>query len=209
MKKGQETKIIDATLKLALTEGWSAISLSQIAAAAKIPLAEIYDDLPSKIAVLAAYGRRIDLDMLEASKDVDPDDTARDRLFDVIMNRFDAMAEDKRSLQVIFKDLRRLPFEMLAMRQSILQSLRWMLEAAHLDAGGLRGAVRQRGLAMIYSEVFSTWLDDEDPGLSKTMALLDRRLRRVEGIIQRLQSTATDFDRMRERASAGDQPTFH
>lgn len=210
MKKGLEKKIIGAAFKLAVDEGWAEISLSQIAKSAKVPLADVYHALPSKAAVLEAYAKQIDLKMLEASEDVDTDDSARDRLFDVIMNRFDAMADDREALQIIQRDLRRQPLEVFAMRNGILQSLRWMLEAAHLDAGGLRGAVRQRGLAVIYADVFATWLKDDDPGLAKTMALLDRRLRRVEDLLQRFQSTASSFtEKSPAESSDTEQPTLH
>lgn len=210
MKKGLEKKIVDAALKLAVSDGWAQISLSQIAAKAKAPLADIYQSLPSKAAILEAYSRQIDLRMLEACDDVDTEDSARDRLFDVIMNRFDAMAGDKEALHAIQKDLRRQPFEILAMRDGILQSLRWMLEAAHLDAGGLRGALRQRGLAVIYADVFNIWLKDDDPGLAKTMAHLDRRLRRVEDLLRRFQSTTSDFSKPGQTDPLSEtQPTLH
>ena len=210
MKKGLEKKIVDAAFKLAVSEGWAQTSLSQIAAQAKIPLAEVYQAFPSKASILEAYARQIDLKMLEASEDVDAEDSARDRLFDVIMNRFDAMADDKEGLRAIERDLRRQPLEVLAMRDAILQSLRWILEAAHLDAGGLRGALRQRGLALIYADVFATWLKDDDPGLAKTMALLDRRLRRVEDMLRRFQSTASSFSTPAEDDPlSAAQPTLH
>ncbi len=211
MKKGTEKKIIAATFDLALSRGWSSVSLSEIARRAKVPLSEIYEALPSKTAILGAYSRQVDLKMLDASSDVDAEDTARDRLFDVIMNRFDAMADDRQALQAIYRDLRRRPLEIWALQESGLQSLRWMLEAAHLDAGGLRGAVRQRVLGALYTDVFATWLKDDDPGLPKTMALLDRRLRRIEDILRRLQSTAKEFS-TRGRTNLDpedDQPTVH
>ncbi len=195
MKKDLDAKIIEAAFALAAKNGWSNTTLSHIAAEAEVPMADVYLSMPTKSAILAAYGQQIDLKMLEASDDVDEDDPARDRLFDVIMNRFDAMADDRDALRVISQDVRYRPFELLALRDSMLQSLRWILEAAGLDAGGARGAVRQRGLALIYADVFATWLKDDDPGLAKTMALLDRRLRRVEDLIRRLQSSRDRFTR--------------
>lgn len=209
MKKGLETKIINATFKMTIDTGWTDLTLSKIAAEAEIPLADVYQTLPSKMAILQAYSKSIDLKMLDASDDVDDDDTARDRLFDVVMNRFDAMAPDRMALQTIFRDLRSRPLDMLALRSSIFESLRWMLEAAHLDGGGVRGALRQRGLAVIYSDVFATWLKDDDPGLAKTMALLDRRLRRVEGLLRRIQSTAADLRGRGSPTPSDDIPTMH
>ena len=210
METDLEAKIIKAAFKLATEDGWSNTTLSQIAAKADVPMADVYLSMPTKSSILAAYSRQIDLKMLDASDDVDEEDSARDRLFDVIMNRFDAMAEDRDALRVISQDVRYRPFEMLALRDSILHSLRWILEAAGLDAGGARGAVRQRGLALIYADVFATWLKDDDPGLAKTMAQLDRRLRRVEDLIRRLQSSRERFSRPdRESDPENDIRTVH
>ena len=55
-----------------------------------------------------------------------------------------------------------------------------MLEAAGIGTDGPAGAIRVAGLGMAYASVFRTWLEDDDPGLAKTMAALDRRLRRGE-----------------------------
>ena len=62
----------------------------------------------------------------------------------------------------------------------LLVSQRWMLEAAGVGTGGLEGGFRIAGLATVYASVFRTWLADDDPGHARTMAALDRRLRRGE-----------------------------
>ena len=55
------------------------------------------------------------------------------------------------------------------------------------------------GLGLTYASVFRTWLEDDDPGLARTMAALDRRLRRgertlggIEGVAAALNRFATD-----------------
>ena len=55
-----------------------------------------------------------------------------------------------------------------------------MLRAADVSAEGLEGQLRATGLGAVYGSVFRTWLKDDDPGLARTMAALDRRLRRGE-----------------------------
>jgi hypothetical protein len=47
--------------------------------------------------------------------------------------------------------------------------------------------VKVAGLASVYASVFRTWLDDDDPGLARTMAALDRRLRRGERTFARIE----------------------
>ena len=53
-----------------------------------------------------------------------------------------------------------------------------MLTAAGIDAAGPRGAIRAQGLAMLFASVLRTWVDDEDEGLARTLAALDRALAR-------------------------------
>jgi hypothetical protein len=53
-----------------------------------------------------------------------------------------------------------------------------MLTAADIDAAGPKGMVRAQGLALLYASVLRTWTHDDDPGLARTMAALDRALGR-------------------------------
>jgi hypothetical protein len=60
-------------------------------------------------------------------------------------------------------------------------SMRFMLEAAGIDVeGGAAGTIKLQGLAFAWARIVGVWLDDDDPGLSKTMAELDRELTRGE-----------------------------
>ena len=58
-----------------------------------------------------------------------------------------------------------------------------MLEAAGVSSSGLFGALRVKGLAMIYAEAYRVWLGDDSKDMAKTMATLDRALGRVERLI--------------------------
>ena len=53
-----------------------------------------------------------------------------------------------------------------------------MLTAADIGAAGPKGMVRAQGLALLFASVLRTWVDDDDPGLARTMAALDRALAR-------------------------------
>src|SRR5436305_1993893 len=55
-----------------------------------------------------------------------------------------------------------------------------MLTAADIDAFGTRGMVRAQGMAVIYARTLRVWLDDDDPGLARTLAELDRNLARAQ-----------------------------
>ena len=179
-------KIIDAALRLAATEGWRGLSLDKIARQAGVSLTEFRKDFSSKSDILAAYTRLIDDAVLAKANPADTDLAMRDRLFDVLMTRFELMQPYKAGLARIRDDLRFHPGESLPQLGVAARSLYWMLAAAGIDAEGSRGALRIPGLMALYGRVFEIWLDDDDPGLARTMAALDGRLRRGERFLQRV-----------------------
>lgn len=176
-------KIVAAALRLAGTRGWRELSLGEIAGEAGIPLAELRREFQSKGQMLAAFSRAVDQAVLE--KFATPSaDAARDRLFDVLLTRFEVMQPYKPALRRIRADLGRGFGEALAQLRPALKSQYWMLAAAGINGEGGRGLLRVQGLLAIYARVFPVWLDDDDPGLARTMAALDRRLRRGEAVLQ-------------------------
>ncbi|MFN4354727.1 TetR family transcriptional regulator [Parvibaculum sp.] len=185
-KSDPEEKIINAAMKLAAAQGWRDLTLADIAKAAKLKLSEMPAHFPSRTAILAAYGRRIDARVLDEASAEDMDsESARDRLFDVLMMRFDAMAPEKKALKRIAEDMKREPLSSAVLARPMLQSMSWMLEAAGIDSSGFAGALRARGLALIWASAFNTWLEDDDDQ-SKTMAVLDRRLADATMLIERV-----------------------
>jgi AcrR family transcriptional regulator len=179
-------KIVDAALRLATSEGWSGLGLDRIAAAAGLGLNDLRGAFASKSQILVAYTRAVDDAVLAKVSPADAGVAARDRLFDVLMTRFELMQPHKAGLRRIAADLRAHPGEGLAQLGVAARSLYWMLAAAGIDAEGARGAWRIPGLMAVYARVFDIWLDDDDPGLARTMAALDSRLRRGERVIQRM-----------------------
>jgi ubiquinone biosynthesis protein COQ9 len=179
-------KIIEAALRLAGERGWGALSFDEIAGAAGYNLAEFRQEFQSKSQILSAFTREIDDAVLAKVGRPEQGTAARDRLFDVLMTRFEVMAPYKPALRRIMSDLRYRPGESLVQAGVAGRSIYWMLAAAGLDADGPRGAVRVPGVMGIYAHAFDTWLEDDDPGMARTMAALDSRLRRGESIARRV-----------------------
>lgn len=185
-------RVVAAAMRLAAARPWHRVSLLEIARAAGVGLDELRQRLPDRAAVLEAFSRMIDADVLAKKSSgvaaTDADETPRDRLFDVLMSRFDSLQPYRAALRSILDDARqgraRLP-----MRQS-LASQRAMLEAAGITVEGPGGAARVAGLAGVYARVVPIWLDDDDPGLAHTMAALDRRLREGERCLTAIEDVA-------------------
>jgi AcrR family transcriptional regulator len=173
-------RLVNAALHLVAQHGWRRLSMAAIAAEAGLPILTLYRIFPSKQAILCAFSRRIDETVLAAPLDVDPDERPRDRVFDLLMRRFDALRPHRDALEVLGRELLTDPVAALALGAALLRSIVWMLEAAGIAADGLRGAVAVKLTARAYATTVRVWLRDDTPDLAPTMAALDRRLRGIE-----------------------------
>ena len=176
--------LIDTALRLAAEQGWARLSYGEIAAEAKVPLSKAYPVFSSKAAILAGFSAMIDAKVLDELEE-DEEGDARDRIFDVLMNRFEALQPYRLGLGNILLDLSRDPCAAACAATGLRRSMALMLEAAGLSSSGLKGLLRVKGLAAIYLATLRVWLRDDSLDMAKTMAALDGYLRRVEGLLRR------------------------
>lgn len=172
--------IIDAALALAAERGWRGLALADIAQRAHMPLSELVENFSSKTAILAAYMRRVDQRMLDGGTDAE--DGPRDRLFDIIMRRFDAMANDRRALGIILRQSADDPWALLCGGRRFVKSMALTLETAGISSSGLGGLLRIKGLSTVYLYAFKIFLDDDSADHARTMAALDKALHRAEDL---------------------------
>jgi AcrR family transcriptional regulator len=169
-----------ALLRMVAAGGWRNLSYAEIAKDAGLSMAAAYQAYPSKGAILTGIGRDTDA-RLFASLEEDPlDGSAKDRLFDLLMRRFDVLNEHREAYAALAWELPRTPLEASCLLFQLRRSLANMLEVAGLSASGLRGALRIEGLGAIYAAALRVFLKDDTADLSKTMAELDKRLGQVE-----------------------------
>jgi AcrR family transcriptional regulator len=182
----RRTRIIRAAFRLAESKGWRGLSLLEIAGEAKVSLADIHRDFSSKSGILRAFASEIDEAVLRQAEP-DAEEPARDRLFEVLMTRFELLAPYRTALARIYQDFRLAPAEASRFTGLVLQSQYWMLNAAGIQMGPPYGPIRVPGLAAVYARVVPIWLQDDDAGLARTMAALDRELRRGERWLRRIE----------------------
>ncbi len=185
-------RIIDATMELAAERDWHDFGLTDVAARAEVTLAELRDAFPSKGAVLAGFSRRIDKIVLDGTTADLDEESGRERLFDVLMRRLDAMAPYRMGLESVSEWVRGDALAAAALNGVALNSMRYMLAAAGIKAEGRTGALKLQGVVFAWARVLDVWFLDTEPGLARTMAALDRELRRGETLSARVD----DLDRL-------------
>jgi AcrR family transcriptional regulator len=197
-------RIVQALMRLASDRPWSDIEVGDIAEEAGVSLAEFRDHFPSKGAVLAGFSRMIDKQVLEGSSEDLAGEPARERLFDVMMRRFDALLPYRPALRRIAYAVRMDPLALAALNRVALNSQRFMLAAAGIATEGPLGLIKLQGAALVFGNAMETWFEDDDPALAKTMARLDRELRRGDRVMER----AEDFRRLTAPLRALAQAAF-
>ena len=185
VETGRADTALDAFLALVAEKGFAEVTLRDVAAAADVGLADLYKRHPDKVSLVSAFLARTDDSVLAGTpRQVDPEETPRDRLFDVMMRRYDVLKPHREALRAIRRAATRDPLLALALGPPVRRSMAAMLEAASLSSEGFSGAVRQNGLLAIDYAVGQVFERDETMDLSKTMAALDGRLKTAERWVQ-------------------------
>ncbi len=204
-----KTAIIKALMELAASQPWPEISLPMIAEKADVSLADLRDHFPSKGSILGGFARMIDRQVLEGTGTDMQDEPMRDRLLDVMLRRFDALSPWRAAIANIQQHMRRDPLSLLALNQVALNSWRYMLAAAHIDTEDKLGTMRIQGAALVFARALDTWLTEEGTDLTKTMAVLDKELKRGEMFMGRMadvqRMTAPLHDFLHKISERGEQ----
>jgi AcrR family transcriptional regulator len=174
-------RIVDAALRLAATRGWRRLSLAEIAGAAGLGTVDVYRLFRSKTAILQAFHRRIDEAVLAGVEPApEAGERPRDLVFEALMRRFDALAPHKDAITAMAREAPSDPMTALCMAPGLLNAMAWTLESCGIPADGWSGRIRVKLLLGIYLSVLRVWLADDSPDLSRTMSVLDQRLRLAE-----------------------------
>lgn len=174
----ERDRIVAAFMALLAEKPFEQIDLSEIAARAGVSLGAMRGEFRSKLCICAAHVKAIDRAVLDGGEGDMAEEPPRERLFDVLMRRLEALAPYRAAVRSLLRSISRNPGLALAANGLAVRSQQWMLTAADIDAAGPRGLVRAQGLALLYARVLRVWIHDQDPGLARTLAALDRELAR-------------------------------
>jgi len=172
-----------AALSLAAEGKWREVTLQKLANAANRPVSDFYGATVGEAVdcVEEAFDRAIadNIDQLSASQSV------RDRLFELIMRRFEAMEPHRAAVLAMEQGLDRDPTLLAMAHQRHVRCARWVLAIAGLEADGMTGQARAQGLGVIVGQARSAWRGDGAGDFNKTLASLDKNLRRAEEMFGR------------------------
>lgn len=169
--------LIAAAFQVAAEKGWRSLSVGAAARAAGLPLARARERFPGRAAIWLKFGRLADQSALEQAPSDGP---VRDRLFDLLMRRIDALQTHRAGVLALLRALPTEPPTALLLALATRRSMRWMLDAASIPTAGLSGELRIRGLMAVWLWTVRAWRADETEDLSATMAALDAALHRAE-----------------------------
>ena len=177
-----DTSIIDqglrAALELAAEKPWASLTLGEIALRADLTLNDFHG-----IATRETLADAVDahFDRAMSAEGVASDDLPRERLFEVIMLRFEAMEEFRDGLKSLFSYRETAPDHLVRLPAARAASARWALASAGLDddSGGPL-SLKVLAIAFVIARTERAWRKETSGDFALTMAALDKSLRAAE-----------------------------
>jgi AcrR family transcriptional regulator len=181
-----DARIVAGLWQVVALRGWPGLTLARLVAASGVPAATLRARCPTPGHLLGLHALVVDQAVL-AGTVPGQGGTARDRVFDVLMRRIDAMQPHRAGLLRLAEDAQRDPLLALTAAATLPRSMAWMLEAAELSAPcRLVAAARVQALTVVWLATLRAWRQDASGDLGATMAALDRALDRAEQVARSL-----------------------
>lgn len=175
MSDDPPSDVLAVAFALVAERGFAALSLTEVARRSGRTLAEAYAELPGRGALLERLGERVDRAMTTIPAAELAEMSPRERIFEAIMRRLDALDAFRPGLAALQRDPQaRLALGCRALCAADRTAAR-LVEIAGIEPG-TRAWLARRGLALVYARTFAVWLADASADKAATLAELDRRL---------------------------------
>lgn len=170
------TRILTAAMQETAAVGWAHLSMEAVAKRAKMKLGEVLLHAPTTAHLLARFADHVDKVALSSVDGVDASQSVKDRLFDLLMRRFDALQPHRAGVVALMTAVAKEPGEGAMLLARLSRSMSATLSAAGVSPHGLKGMVQIMGLKAVYLSALRAWKTDESADMAKTMAALDKGL---------------------------------
>ncbi len=179
--KIKKQNILQSALKLANKNGWNNVSLECIAEDLGVANKELKNIFANKNEIVMAVLQKVNDDLLAANLHFDSEfDTAKDRLFDVIMYRFDLLNKERKALVSMLSPLKTAPENLWSFKKDFCYSMRSILEKAGVVTSSMiKEDAFIVALSVVYMLTVQTWLKDDSEDMAKTMSVLDQHLSKM------------------------------
>ncbi len=183
MTQNVTDKIIDAGLACAGARSWLYVSLGDIAQSANMDLASLRSAIDDKFDVIKLIHGRLDelmlSDVAQTASTTDMNQI-KDRIFDIIMARFDAMNDHRAAYLSILEGIKQDPTTWARVACLGRETTRWVLSASGYDTSRpMRHKLAITLLSVVYLNSVRAWQNDDSADMSATMASLDKGLDKV------------------------------
>lgn len=170
-------QIARASLAILAKQGYDALTPTNVARALKMSPSELARVVSDRARLIACIFGYVDQQVTDQFKDgMDEDASTHDRLFEVMMARFDILQADRAAFVNILHAWRRdlcLPTTLIP---RVLGSMTKMLDCAGVQSDHRLSSLRPLGLSVVYAATLRAWLNDDSDDMAATMAELDKRL---------------------------------
>ena len=204
----EKLRIRQAAFALAERKSWHEITMAAIAQQSGLSIAAVMRNVASKAAILRDFSRDIDGAMLLVFEKYPPEGEAHDRLFDVIIKRLEIMQPYRPVIGSVLTRRIGDPGEAAIMLQSVTITVGWIAAAAKVEEEPAWQSLGRVGLGRAYIKAVTAWVGDDDPGLSRTMAALDRALRDWAAFIDRAGTVTAVIGGLARAAGAAGRQFF-
>ena len=177
--KSSEKKfnLIKSSFKIIEKSGWKSFSLEKLSYSEKISINEIKKIFNSEINILDEFSKMIDI---EVEKNFDYEELAntsvKDNLFELIMLRLEFMQPYRNALKRIKSTFKTDPLVAKSVSINVMDSLDFYLELSNAFNDSFLDIFKKKSIFLIYTYIFTIWLEDNSKELSKTMSELDKLL---------------------------------
>ncbi|WP_431268166.1 TetR family transcriptional regulator [Dankookia sp. P2] len=156
-----DSRLLDGFWQVIAAHGWHGVTLRRLAAASGLKAATIAAQCPGGPRdLLALHGRAVDAAVTGGTVP-GQGGTPRDRIFDVLMRRIDAMQPHRAGLVRLLEELRTEPALALCLLASLPRSMAGLLRAAEVDPTGIHGALRVQGVTAVWLATIRAWIQDD------------------------------------------------
>ena len=177
--KSSEKKysLIKSSFKIIEKSGWKSFSFQKLSYSEKISINEIKKFFKSEIDILNEFSKMIDI-KVEKSFDYQElgNTSVKDNLFELIMLRLELMQPYRNALKSILNAFKSDPLLAKSVAKNVMNSLDFYLELTNAFNDSFLDIFKKKSIFLVYSYIFTIWLEDNSEELSKTMSELDKLL---------------------------------